>query len=61
MMRADTRDADEWNQRQKWPPGDSAAHGWNLAAVADGAIDAVLLENLNIALGLLRSHFGPGG
>jgi hypothetical protein len=60
MMRTDPRHANERNQRQERPLRKSAANCRNLAAVADSAVDIVLLEDLDITLWLLWRDFSAG-
>jgi hypothetical protein len=52
----------EWNrgQEQERPLWKSTAYARDLAAVADRAIDVVLLEDLNLALWLLGRNLGAG-
>ena len=47
-------------QKQERPLWESAAYARDLAAVADRAIDVVLLENLYVALWLLGRNLGSG-
>ena len=59
-MSANTRDTNQRYQRQERPPGNAAAYLRDFAAVANRSIDAVLIENLNIALRLLWGHRSSG-
>ena len=56
MMMANSRNAYQWNQSQERPLRETAANGRNLAAVTNRAVYIVLLEYLDLALGLLRGN-----
>ena len=56
-MEANPGEADQRNQCQERPLGETAAYSRNFAAIANRTVDVVLLEHLNIALGLLGRDF----
>jgi hypothetical protein len=59
-MRANACQANQWNQSQERPPRDAAAGRWYFTTIANCALDGVLIKNLYVALGLLRSDCGSG-
>jgi hypothetical protein len=59
-MTADTRQANQRNQCQEWPPLESTTDRRNLAAIANRSINTVLIKDLNIASRLLWSDRGTG-
>ena len=60
MMTANASHANKRNQEQEGPLRKAAAHCRNLAAIADGSVNGVLIEHLHIALRLLWRDVGPG-
>ena len=54
-MTADARQANQRNQCQEWPPLEATTNRRDLAAIANRAINTVLIKDLDIALWLLRS------
>ena len=60
VVRANARDTNQRNQEQEGPLRKAAAHGGDLAAIANRAVDLILIEHGDLALRLLRRKVSSG-
>ena len=60
MMMTNASQANQRNQRQERPLRKATTYGRNLSAIANRAVDLILLEDLYIGLLLLRGNLSTG-